>query len=117
MAKPKGGSPQNLFGMIEKVLIASMTKGQAPLFVIAGLAALMIWKMPPADVSSLIFRLVAALEHGYLVGYVLAAVTTVCWFFHARFQRKVIQDEMQRMSDLRTQLQAQQTIHPLESSQ
>jgi hypothetical protein len=103
--------------MIEKVLIASMSKGQAPLFVVAGLAALMIWKMPPEDVSSLVFRLVGAVEHGYVVGYMLAAASTFGWFLHAKFQRKIIRDEMQRMSELRTQLQAKQTIHQLDSSE
>lgn len=115
MARVKSG-PQNLYGMIEKVLIASMSKGQAPLFVVAGLVAMMIWKMPGEDVSKLVFGLVEALERGYFVGYVISVVTTAGWFLHAKYQRKAITSEMQRIADERNRLQDRQTVHVIESS-
>ena len=103
--------------MVEKVLIASMTKGQAPLFVVGGIFALMIFKMPGADVSKLIFRIADAFEHGYFVGYALFVVATGGWFLHAKFQRKTITNEMQRIADERTRLQIDQGIQGIESSQ
>ena len=104
MAKAKGSS-QNFWGMVEKVLIASMNKGQAPLFVVAGVIALMIWKMPGEDVSKLVFRLVDAFETGYFVGYGLFVVVTAGWFVHAKYQRQSIVREMRRITDERNRLQ------------
>jgi len=91
--------------MVEKVLIASMSKGQAPLFVVAGVIALMIWKMPGPDVSKLVFRLVDAFETGYLVGYGLFVFALVGWFLHAKHQRQTIVSEMNRITEERNRLQ------------
>ena len=117
MPKAKSGHPQNLFGMIEKVLVSSMSKGQAPLFVVSGLVALMLWKMPGPDVSKLVFRLVEAFEHGYFVGYALFVLSVGGWFLHAKSQRRTIFKEMQRIAAERNRLQDQQTVRQIESSE
>jgi hypothetical protein len=57
-------------------------------------------------VSKLMFRLLDVAEEERLVGYVVSVVSLLGWFFHARYQRRLIVQEMQRISDERNQLQA-----------
>lgn len=64
---------------------------------ILGLVAMsLIWRMPPEDVSELVFRIVDGLERGVLLGYGLALIAVGGWFVHARYQRRVISMELSR---------------------
>jgi hypothetical protein len=92
--------------MLRDVFIASINKGQFPLAIAGGLAALLILKMPPEDVSRLVFRIFEGLKHGWLAGYVISALSLGGWFFHARFQRRIINDEMTRISNERNKSQS-----------
>lgn len=80
-------------------------------------AVSMIWHMPPADVSKLMFRLLDVAEEGRLAGYVVSVVSLLGWFFHARYQRKLITQEMQRISNERNQLQARELGKRVKSSE
>ena len=53
----KEGVKVSLFEFLRDVLIASIEKGQFPAALIAIIALSMIWRMPPADVGKLVFRL------------------------------------------------------------
>lgn len=86
--------------------VASMNKGQFPLFVFAIIILSLIWKMPPDDVSKLVNSLIFMLQNGELVGYVLATFTTGGWFVHAKWQRRIISREIQRLSDERNKAQS-----------
>jgi ABC-type multidrug transport system permease subunit len=92
--------------MLRDILIASMNKGQFPVAIIALVLIVMILKMPAADVSRLVFHVLGLLERGSLLGYCLSSVLGMGWLLHARFQRRLIQDEMRRISEQRTSLQA-----------
>jgi hypothetical protein len=90
---------------LRDVLIASINKGQFP-FAILGLVLLtLIVKMPPADVSKLVFRLVDGVEQGSLLGYLLSLLFLIGWYVHARYQRRVIAGEIERMAAERNTLQ------------
>lgn len=65
----------------------------------------LIVKMPPEDVSKLLFRLVDGMERYSLLGYLLALLCLVGWYAHARYQRRVITGEMDRMAAERNRLQ------------
>jgi len=110
MAKTNTRHPQNFFGMVENIFIASMTKGQAPLFVIGALIALMIWKMPAEDITKLANRILDALIKGQILGYALGGCAITGWFVHARVQRKTITREMERLADARDERQATEKI-------
>jgi hypothetical protein len=96
------------------VLIASMNKGQFPAALIAMFILSMIWRMPPADVSKLVFRLLDLAEERCLVGYVASVLFLFGWFFHARYQRRLITREISRE---RNQLQARELGKKLKSSE
>ncbi|WP_129781447.1 hypothetical protein [Peristeroidobacter soli] len=78
------------------ILIASINKGQFPLAIFWLIAMSLIWRIPPEDVSRLVFRIVDGLERWALLGYLLALVVTGGWFVHVRSLRRVISLELSR---------------------
>ena len=66
----------------------------------------LIVKMPPEDVSKLVFRLVDGLERNSFLGYILSVVVLAGWYVHARYQRRVITSEIERMAAERNRLQS-----------
>lgn len=100
--------------MMRDVLVASISKGQFPVATVTLIAIVVIVKMPSEDLSKLIFLVVDRLEHGQLVGYLLALVFAIGWMFHARFQRRLIDEEMQRMSRHEASLQVDKRIESSE---
>jgi len=91
--QPSSGPWANAF---RDILVASINKGQFPLAILGLIAMSLIWRMPPEDVSKLMFRIVDGLERGVLLGYGLALVAIGGWFVHARYQRRVISVELSR---------------------
>lgn len=116
----KGARPNGqvgLFQMLRDVLIASINKGQFPIALLAIIAVVMLMRMPPEDIGKLVLRLLDAAERRWVVGYALCAVTALGWFFHARFQRRVIDGEVARVCDERTRLQQQALGNIVKSSE
>ena len=121
MARNKQGAqrgPQvGFWEFLRDVLVASMNKGQFPAALIAMIVLSMIWRMPPTDISRLIFRLLDVAEAERLAGYFVSVVSLSGWFFHARYQRRLITHEMQRISNERNQLQARELGKMVKSSE
>lgn len=108
MAKPPGVKKIGFWHMVRDVLIASLNKGQFLVALLGMMIMLMIVKMPAADVSRLMFEVVGKLESGYLAGYLLSIILGGGWFAHAKFQRRIIQNELNRIAEQRTELQRKQ---------
>jgi len=102
---------------LSDVLIASMNKGQFPAALLAIVVLSVIWRMPPVDVSKLMFRLLDVAEEERLAGYAVSVVSLLGWFFHARYQRKLINQEMKRISNERNQLQTRELGKKVKSSE
>jgi uncharacterized membrane protein YbhN (UPF0104 family) len=120
MAKKTGKRPPVKIGfwhMVRDVLIASMSKGQLPLVLVAGLAAEMIWKMPSDEVGRLASRLVDGLELKWLLGYVLFVLTLVLWYALGRAQRRWFAGEMKRVTNERNAAQERLAGRSFESSE
>jgi hypothetical protein len=113
----QGGTKVGFWEFLRDVLIASMNKGQFPATLIAMVVLSLIWRMPPVDVGKLVFRLLDVAEEEHLVAYVVSVVSLLGWFFHARYQRKLITQEMQRISSERNQLQARELGKRVKSSE
>jgi hypothetical protein len=77
----------------------------------------LILKMPSSDVGRLVFRLLDVAEAHYVVGYILAVVSLLCWFSHSKYQRRVITQELGRLSGERNRLQAQALGNRIKSSE
>jgi hypothetical protein len=116
-APKKGGAKVGFWEFLRDVLIASMNKGQFPAALLAMVVLSVIWRMPPVDVSKLMFRLLDVAEEERLVGYAVSVVSLFGWFFHARYQRKLINQEMKRISNERNQLQTRELGKKVKSSE
>jgi hypothetical protein len=105
-----------MWDMIRDVLIVSMNKAQLPMLAAAGLLGIALLRMPPGDVSRLMFEVKSDLVHERLLGYALTVVVTFGWFLHARAQRRTIYPEIDRIGSEKTRLQKKQLGDDLESS-
>ena len=106
-----------MWHMLRDVFIASMNKGQFPLALFAFILISLIVKMPADDVSRLVFSIIDKLEKGTLISQALLLTTWGGWFFHARYQRRIIDGEIERLSEARTTLQRSQLGHKIKSSE
>jgi len=95
----------NFWQMMRDVLIASLSKGQFVIAVIFFTWIIMILKMPSKDVSRLVFEIINGLKTGNLIPTFLIPVILLSWFFHSRWQRKIIRTEMERVSETRSEVQ------------
>ena len=115
--KESGNKGVTAWEMIRDVLVTSMNKGQFPMAIVAMVMLMIIWKMPPSDVSKLAFDIVAYLKTGYLFGYALAIMTIIGWFIHAKYQRRIAANELRRIAAERTRLQEDKAGKKLKSSE
>ncbi|MFY3630859.1 hypothetical protein ACOTFH_29865 [Achromobacter xylosoxidans] len=92
---------------VRDMVTSAINKGQLPLFGLLFVVVCLIFKMPPEDVSKLVFAIFEALKAGDLVGYVIAVVLGGCWYGHARLMRKQYSAEYERIGKEKTSLQSQ----------
>ncbi len=107
----------NMWGMLSEVLVASMNKGQFPLAGLLLLFIVIVCRMPSADVSKLAFQILEYVANGAILGYLLSGLFGFGWFFHARWQRRVIANEMERVGREKSLLQTKVLSIEIESSQ
>ena len=103
--------------MLRDVLVASLNKGQFVIAVAALIIVVMLVRMPPEDVTKLAFEIIHKLSSGNLVGYALAVVLALCWYIHAKKQRRNCEEELKRLTGERTKLQKQTLGKKVVSSQ
>lgn len=94
-----------------------MAKGQFPLALVAMVFVVMILKMPPQDVSRLMFQLEADISNGKLTGFLLSFLLGGGWFVHARWQRRTITSEVSRIGEEKSKLQGHHLDVKIESSE
>lgn len=93
------------FQMLRDVLVASLNRGQFPMAVMGLIAVIAVCRMPAADLSRLIFRLLDAAEAREYGGYVLAVTIALGWAIHSKRQRREIAAEITRMNEQYARLQ------------
>lgn len=91
--------------VVENVLIASLARGQFPVAIAGLVAVVIIWKMPSGDVSKLAFGVLDSLIQGQLLGYAMMVMAVAGWFTHVRWQRRMLDREMRRVSAERNRIQ------------
>lgn len=65
----------------------------------------MILKMPASDVSKLAFEVIGDIRENFILSFFVSPFITLAWFFHVKWQRKTLRDEITRISDERNNLQ------------
>jgi len=91
--------------MCSNVLVASLNKGQFIAAIIFVLLLVCIIRMPSNDVSKLIFDIKQDFENGSIVGYAWAFFSTIGWYIQSKWQRKLMTNELRRISAERNELQ------------
>ena len=114
--KPEGYKV-TVWEMLRDVLVASMNKGQFPLAIVGLIIITIIWRMPSESVGKLAFEVVEEMKNGYLIGYVVAFVAIIGWFFHAKAQRRWAATEIKRVTAERTKVQEEKMGTKLQSSE
>jgi hypothetical protein len=119
MARRRSTAQKNITipQVIRDVLIASMNKGQFPLALLALIILAFLFKMPPNDVSQLAFAILENIVNGSLLGYLLGGGTTIGWFIHSKWQRRVLHEEIERLSLERNELQQKLLTDNIRSSE
>lgn len=93
-----------------------INKGQFLIALPSLIVALVIYKMPGKDVARMAAQIMGDLFSGYLVGWVLAIIAIMGWYFHARYQRRIADREIKRICSERNRLQSEKVGSKLPSS-
>lgn len=105
-----------LWHMLRDVLVASINKGQFPAAILGLVLIVLLLRYPAQELPELVFQFLDRLADLSLLGYVLAAVLGLGWFVHARWQRRMLGGEIDRLAKERTIWQSKHLGVPLESS-
>ena len=101
---------------IRDIFVAMINKGQFLIALPALIVSLMVYKMPGKDVARMASQITGDLYSGYLVGWALAIVAIMGWYFHAKYQRRMADREIKRICNERTRLQSEKVGSKLPSS-
>lgn len=83
----------------------AISKGQLGTLALAAVVFLWIWKSPEESVGRVLEQVATDLSRNWKLGYALWVATLVAWRWHAKYQRKVLHDEIGRLSRERNEYQ------------
>lgn len=104
-SKEKKGRGVGFWEMIRDICVTSINKGQFPAVGLVLVILTILWRLPPEDLSVIVFNMIEALKTRYVWGYALSGVLTIGWYFNTRNLRRVHSNEMKRIGDEKTSLQ------------
>ena len=103
--------------MVRDVLIYSMDKGQAPLFLAATIIIIALFKLPQSYLPTLVDRIIKKTADGYFVGYILWIASVAGWYINVKLVLKFKNKEIDRMADQRNFYQQKCIDGKIESSE
>ena len=106
----------NFWGFLEKVLVASLNKGQLIGMTIALIFIILIIKIPNDQILPFIEKLLDISKINSILGWILSVFVTLGAFLTVRWQRKIHTKEIQRISREKKNLQEKLTQQQLPSS-
>jgi len=106
----------NMWAALRDVIIAGMSKGQLLPLMGGLIVAFMIFRMPPEDISKIMFELVSLIKDWYYIGWILAILSLPGWYITNKGLRRSHYNEMKRISDEKKLLQEKLLQRKLESS-
>lgn len=91
---------------IRDIVLRIVSKGQLLLLIVGMILLIIVLRMPQEEVGHLALRLVEVFETEKLLGYLFAFCILVAWTVHSKYQRRIIHDEMARLSVERNEVQS-----------
>ena len=79
--------------MLRDVLVASIERGQFLVATISLIVTIIVLKLPGEAMSALIVKFLDSLERACFLGYVIAVVLAVSWFWRSRRHRQSLMRE------------------------
>ncbi len=73
---------------VRDVLNTAMNRGQLPLLFILLCCFLVLYRLPQEELSHLVFKIFQGLKDGHLIGYVLAVLILIIWYWDGRKIRR-----------------------------
>jgi len=87
------------------IFVAAINKGQLPVLGIILVILLMLYRMPPQDITAVAQKALDHLISLELLGYLLSLLTIVGWFLHARYLRREQTKEYDRIGREKSEAQ------------
>lgn len=115
--KAKNNNNYNWSRAFRDIVIAAINKGQLPILGIIGIFFVILWRVPPEDLSTILSTVIDHLINGELWAYLLLVLTWGGWFAHAKTMRTNFSLETNRISREKTLLQNQLNNKDFRSSE
>lgn len=90
---------------IRDIVVASINKGQLPILGIIAVMLVVLWRIPPQDLSKLVDKLFELTAKHQILAYALNVILIIGWYIHSRFLRKMFSTEMERIGNEKSVLQ------------
>lgn len=116
VARQKQIRKVNFYGMLQHVLIASMNKGQFPIACITIIFLVLIFKLDSDGAIKIIEDLLTILVDLRYIGWGVALVIAIMWFFSIKFLRRMHSSEISRIAKEKSSLQQSKIETKLNSS-
>ncbi len=91
--------------MWRDIFVTAINKGQF-LTAILGLFFLIVaWRLPTEELTALVKDIFQSLKNGYILGYVLFALSLTGWYIHSKRLRTLGTNEQKRIGNEKSELQ------------
>lgn len=91
---------------VRDIVVASINKGQLPILGLLSVILLIIWKMPPADMTEIAKGAFQDLKAGQYVAYLVCFLLICGWYAHTKGMRKQFSLEFERIGNEKSKLQS-----------
>ena len=91
---------------VRDIVIASINKGQLPILGMIGIALLVVYRLPEADVSKLALEVIESMRKHELLAYIAEVVTLIAWYVHAGRMRRAFGEEALRIGREKSEIQS-----------
>lgn len=106
----------NFWLFARDVLRDAINKGQGIPYLLGIILMVIVLKMPGEDVSKLAFLILDAIINYSILGWGIAIIVLPGWYVHAKWQRRIMYDEIARIADERNSLQTKLLGSDIKSS-
>lgn len=102
---------------VRDIVVTSINKGQLPILGVISIFLVILIRIPPQDISTILNKIINHLVDNELWSYPFLFITCSGWFIHAKIMRTNYTKETNRMSIEKTKLQNLLTKKTFKSSE
>ena len=99
------------------IVVTAMNRGQLPVLGVMSIFMLILWRIPEQDLSTILAMIISHLVAGELIAYIFLFIVCSAWFLQSKVARKNHSEEMNRVTEEKSQLQNMLTKKKFKSSE